>query len=65
MTFAIYGQRHTAYDPIVDAKTGEVIDDGQPKKIRLGQWSDKVVAENMAENIRSRYPKRTWKIWVE
>ena len=65
MTFAIYGQRHTAYDPIVDAKTGEVIDDGQPKKVRLGQWSSKETAENMAENIKRGMPKRNWKIWVE
>lgn len=72
MTFTIYGQRYHAYEPFVLDKDikgvgvkGEVIDDGQPKKVRLGQWDDKKLAENMAENIKSHCQKRSWKIWVE
>lgn len=61
----IYGERYHKYDPIVDAKTKEVLDDGTPKRVRLGQWSDKKIAENMAENIKASVPKRSWKIWVE
>ena len=64
-TFTIYGQRYHAYEAIVDAKTKEVIDDGQPKRVRLAQWSDKKVAESMAENIKSHCQKRSWKIWIE
>lgn len=61
----IFGQRFHAYDPIVDHNTGEVIDDGQPKKVRLGQWPDERIAKNMAENIKTAVKKRSWKIWVE
>ncbi len=63
--FTIYGQRYNKYDPIIDPKTKEVIDDGTPKKVRLGSWSDGKIAEGMAQNIRNSVPKRSWKIWVE
>lgn len=70
--FTIYAQRFHAYEPFVLAKdikdigkAGDVIDDGQPKKIRLGQWSSQSVAEQMAENIKNSVPKRTWKIFIE
>jgi hypothetical protein len=61
----IYGERYKSYDPIVDPKTKEVIDDGTPKKVRLGTWADKKIANNMAENIKASVPSRSWKIWVE
>lgn len=63
--FTIYGERFHKYDQIIDPKSKEVIDDGNPKRVRLGQWSDKKIAENMAENIKSNTGKRQWKIWVE
>ena len=63
--YIIYGKRYNKYDPIVDGKTGEVIDDGSPKQVKLGQWESKTVAENMAENIKKTVPKRSWNIWVE
>ena len=63
--FTIYGQRYHSYEPIVDAKTKEVLDDGTPKKVRLGAWAKKEVADSMAENIKSHMPKRMWKIFVE
>lgn len=63
--FTIYGQRFNAYDPIIAAKTGEVLDDGQPKKVQLAQWVDEKVAKHMAENIKASVPKRSWKIWIE
>lgn len=63
--FTIYGERFNKYEPIVDPKSKEVIDDGNPKRVRLGQWSDKKIAENMAENIKNSVATRTWKIWVE
>lgn len=65
MTYTIYGQRYHPYDPIVDGKTKEVLDDGQPKRVVLGRWADKAVAEAMAENVKKTVPKRSWKIWVE
>lgn len=72
MNYSIYGQRYNPYDPFVLDKDikgvgskGEVLDDGKPKKIRLGQWDDKKLADNMAENIKNSVPKRSWKIWVE
>lgn len=65
MTYTIYGQRYQPYDQIIDLKSGEVIDDGQPKQLKLGSWSDKKLADGMAENIKSHCTKRSWKIWVE
>ena len=70
--FQIYGERYHPYEPIVltsDVKgvgnKGDVLDDDQPKKVKLGSWFDKKIAEHMAENIKSRCAKRSWKIWVE
>lgn len=63
--YTIYGERYHKYDPILDTKSGAVIDDGVPKKVRLGSWSDKKIADKMAENIKANAPKRSWKIWVE
>jgi hypothetical protein len=63
--YTIYGERYKSYEPIVDAKTKEVIDDGKPKKIQLGTWNDEKIANNMAENIKNTVPHRSWKIWVE
>lgn len=65
MKYIIYGERYHKHDPIVDSRTNEVIDDGTPKKIRLGSWDDKKLANSMAENIKSNVPKRSWRIWVE
>jgi hypothetical protein len=31
----------------------------------LGSWSEKKIADSMAENIKTSVPKRSWKIWVE
>jgi hypothetical protein len=65
MTYTIYGQRYYKYDPIVDNKTKEVLDDGEPKRIMLGRWSEKKIADDMADNIKANTGKRQWKIWVE
>jgi hypothetical protein len=65
MSFTIYGERLHPYAPIIDPKTKEVIDDGQPKKVSLGSWRSKKVAETMAGNIKNNVPKNSWKIWVE
>ena len=71
-TYTVFGQRYQPYDPFVLAKdvegvgkAGFVLDDGKPKKITLGIWSSKNVADIMAENIKKNVPKRSWKIWVE
>ena len=63
--FTIYGEKYKEYDPIFDSKTNEIIDDGKPKRVRLGQWGGKSIAESMAENIKNSVAKRSWKIWVE
>jgi len=65
MIYTIYGQRYNKYEPIVDSKSKEVIDNGEPKLIMLGSWSEKKIADSMAENIKTSVPKRSWKIWVE
>ena len=61
----VYGQRYHPYEAILDSKTGEVIDDGQPKKIVLGRWDSKKVADSYAENIKANVPRRSWRVWVE
>ena len=63
--YTIYGQRYYKYDPIVDNKTKEILDDGEPKRIMLGRWENKKTADVMAENIKANTGKRQWKIWVE
>ena len=63
--FTVYGEKYKESDPILDSKTNEIIDDGKPRRVRLGQWSDKAIAESMAENIKNSVAKRSWKIWVE
>jgi hypothetical protein len=63
--YTIYGQRYNKYDQIIDSKTKEVIDNGEPKRIMLGSWSEKKIADSMAENIKANTGKRQWKIWVE
>jgi hypothetical protein len=65
MTYTIYGQRYNKYEPIIDNKTKEVLDDGEPKRIMLGSWSEKKLANDMADNIKANTGKRQWKIWVE
>ena len=60
----VYGQRYNKYEPFVTSK-GEVIDDGQPAKIKLSEWTDLKVAEHFAENVKNNTGKRQWKIWIE
>jgi hypothetical protein len=61
----VYGQRYNKYEAFVHAKTGEVLDDGQPKKIKLSEWTDLKMAENFVENVKANTPRRMWKIWIE
>lgn len=68
----VYGQRYHPYEPFVLSKdipgigkAGDVLDDGQPKKIVLGRWDDKKVADSYAANIKASVPRRSWNIWVE
>ena len=65
MTYTIYGQRYNKYEPIIDNKTKEVLDDGEPKRILLGRWENKKTADDMVDNIKANTGKRQWKIWVE
>ncbi len=63
--FTVYGERYNKYDPIVDAKTKEVLDDGNPKRIQLSSWNDEKTAKHFAENVKANVPRRSWKIWIE
>jgi hypothetical protein len=46
-------------------KTGDIIWDGKPTTISLGESEKKETAEHFAENVRKNVTKKTWKIWVE
>ena len=63
--FFVYGKRYKNHAPILDSKTGEVLDDGTPKVIVLGRWDDERIAKSFASNIKSNVPLRSWNIWVE
>lgn len=63
--YVVYGTRYNKIDPIIDYKTKEVIDDGTPKQVTLGRFSNKIIAEGFMENLLKNVKKRTWKIWVE
>jgi hypothetical protein len=65
LVHTVYGQRYNKYEPFLDPKTKEVLDDGLPKKIKLSEWTDLKMAENFAENVKNNTPKRMWKIWIE
>jgi hypothetical protein len=63
--FTIFGQRYHKHDPFVEQKTGDVIDTGEPVKIKLGEFADETIANNFAANVKSHTLNRTWKIWIE
>lgn len=63
--YTVYGERFHKYEPIIDSKTKEVLDDGSPKRIVLSRWNDEEIAKHFAENIKANVPKRSWKIWIE
>lgn len=63
--FTVYAERYNKYEPIIDQKTKEVLDDGNPKRVVLSSWSDEKLANNFADNVKNNVPKRSWKIWVE
>lgn len=65
MKYIVYGQRYNKYEPIVDSKTKEVIDNGEPKRVQLSEWGDEKTAENFMENVKNSVAKRSWKLWVE
>lgn len=46
-------------------KEGDVIWDGKPETISLGEWKDKKVAERFAENVRKNTDEKTWKIYIK
>lgn len=63
--FNVYGERFNKYDPIIDSKSKEVLDDGTPKRVKLSSWGDEKTAKHFAEAVKNHLPKRQWKIWVE
>ena len=63
--FTVFAERYHKYEPIVDAKSKEVLDDGEPKRVRLSSWNDEKIAKHFAENVKAHLPKRQWKVWVE
>ncbi len=63
--FTVFAQRKQAYAPIVDPKTAEVLDDGQPKPVKLGQWADKNIAAHFAGHITASVSPKNWKVWVK
>jgi hypothetical protein len=65
MNYIVYGQRLTNRDPILDWKTGKMIDDGSNPPTILNTTSDKHAAEFFMENMLTNTKRRQWKIWLE
>lgn len=63
--YNVYGERYHKYDPIIDNKTKEVLDNGEPKRVKLSSWIDEKSAKIFAENVKNNVPKRSWKVFVE
>lgn len=63
--YTVYGERFHKYEPIIDSKSKEVLDDGTPKRVQLSSWNDEKTAKHFAEAVKAHLPKRSWKIWVE
>ena len=63
--FTVFAERYHKYDPIIDSKTKEVLDDGNPTQVQLSSWNDEKTAKHFAEAVKAHVPKRSWKIWIE
>lgn len=69
--FIVFGKQKP-YTPILASAAvkgvcavGDVIDDGTPKDIILGQFDNEDRAERFMERVKLNTKKGQWKMWVE
>jgi hypothetical protein len=65
MIYVAYALRKTKRPPIIHEKTGEVIDDGTNKPIRLWGGENEAQIRHFADRVKENVSPRDWKIWVE
>lgn len=65
MKHVVYGLKKGNRDPIIDHKTGDIIDDGLSRPVSLCSSESKVLVDYFFKSIRSQYTGHTWKIWQE
>lgn len=50
---------------IIDSRTNEIIDNGEPKEIVLWQFHDEKAIKRFASNVRGNVKPYEWRIWIE
>lgn len=60
----LMGQRLTKREPILDSKTGDVIDDGSNVALTLASNFPQWAVETFMANLTKQYPKKVWKFWI-
>lgn len=63
--YKVLAIRKRKYPIIIDPKTNEIIDNGEPKEIKLWEYSDEKMAKLFASNVRASVKSWDWRIWIE
>lgn len=63
--YKVLAIRKKNYQPIIDARSNEMIDSGEPKQIQLWENESKDLVKNFAENVKNSVKSSQWKIWIE
>ena len=71
MNFIVYGKQTKPFPPLIASAAvkgvcavGDVIDDGTPTDIVLGQFTDEGVADRFMAKVKANTKKGQWKLWV-
>ena len=65
MKYIVWGQRSGKRPPMVDPKSGEMVDDGTNCQISLCTTTHKDLATYFYKSLRAQYSGHIWKLWLE